>query len=73
MPSFLGDGVIMDYVIYHFNQGRRDHFARATGLDELHQWFTNARVLYGGRMNPRNLTLSFPDGSFYYAHRQDTP
>jgi len=59
----------MDFKIFHFTENRRDYIARVTGIDELHQWFTNIRVVHGGRMDPRNMVLSYPDGSFYIAHR----
>lgn len=71
-PCFIElftNGVVMEYVIYHANNGRMDNFARVTGLDELHQWFTNIRVVHGGYMNPANLELQMPDGSFYRAVR----
>jgi len=47
-----------DYKIFHFTENRRDYIARVTGIDELHQWFTNIRVVHGGRMDPRNMVLS---------------
>ena len=59
----------MDYIIYHRLENRMDNIARVTGLNELHQWFTNIRVVHGGYMNTASLELCLPDGSFYRAVR----
>jgi len=55
-----------DYKIFHFTENRRDYIARVTGIDELHQWFTNIRVVHGGYITDE-LKLVMPDGSKYQA------
>ncbi len=72
MLYILG-GCDMAYIIYHYKDRVRYDFGRADDISELHQMFRNILVVYGGRLDPRNLTLSYPDGSFYFAYRQETP
>jgi len=56
-----------EYIIYHFNQGRRDHFARVTGLDELHQWFRNIQVAHGGYITDElKLVMQFNPQCMYF-------
>lgn len=58
----------MAYQILHFLENRCDYIARVDDLDEVHQWFTNIRVVYGGYVNTAELELCTPKG-LYRAQR----
>jgi len=57
------------YKILHLVNDKWGDIGRADDLDGVHQHFMNARVLYGGYVDPINLELNANNGTIYRAVR----
>lgn len=59
------------YSVYLFEAGKRYYMQGVPDEETLQYYFTGILALdtKGARLDARNLTITYPDGSFYFAYR----